>query len=42
MEIVYEDLPESPQITLCGMTNFTSIHNNQTCPEAFLEYANEN
>ena len=41
MQIVYEDHPEFPQITVCGITNFTCIHNNETCPEAFFKYENE-
>jgi len=40
-EIVYEDHPEFPQITVCGMTNFTCVHNNHSCPEIFLEFENQ-
>ena len=40
-EIVYEEHPEFPQITVCGMTNFTCIHNNETCPETFFSFENE-
>jgi len=40
-EIVFEEHPEFPQITVCGMTDFTCIHNNQTCPEIFFRFENQ-